>query len=381
MLNSVFLYHCTKAGLDLAIVNAEKLERYASIPEEERKLAEDLLWNRGDDPDRGVRRALPRRDSRARRRTSRRCRSTSGSRTTSSKARRTASIADLDLQAQGSGAARHHQRPADEGHGRGRPAVQRQRADRRRGAAERRGDEGRRLAPRAVHGEEPRRRRAARCILATVKGDVHDIGKNLVDIILSNNGYNVINLGIKVPPEELIEAAQEHQPDVIGLSGLLVKSAQQMVITAGDLQRRRHRRCRCSSAARRCPTASRATKIAPAYEGTVVYCNDAMNGLDTLNRLMDPDARTQLEAELLEKQPGERITHAARRSATRRREQRSARISLDVPIPAVPDLERHVERGRIDLDEDLELRQPADALRPAPGLPRALHATRSTPVT
>ena len=50
MLNSVFLYHCTKAGLDLAIVNAEKLERYASIPEDERKLSEDLLWNRGDDP-------------------------------------------------------------------------------------------------------------------------------------------------------------------------------------------------------------------------------------------------------------------------------------------------------------------------------------------
>ena len=50
VLNSVFLYHCTKAGLDLAIVNAEKLERYASIPEDERKLAEDLLWNRGDDP-------------------------------------------------------------------------------------------------------------------------------------------------------------------------------------------------------------------------------------------------------------------------------------------------------------------------------------------
>ena len=55
-------------------------------------------------------------------------------------------------------------------------------------------------------------------ILATVKGDVHDIGKNLVDIILTNNGYRVINLGIKVPPEELIKAYREHQPDVIGLS-------------------------------------------------------------------------------------------------------------------------------------------------------------------
>ncbi len=78
-------------------------------------------------------------------------------------------------------------------------------------------------------------------ILATVKGDVHDIGKNLVDIILSNNGYTVVNLGIKVPPEVLIEAAHEHKPDAIGLSGLLVKSAQQMVITAERPARRRHR--------------------------------------------------------------------------------------------------------------------------------------------
>ena len=69
-----------------------------------------------------------------------------------------------------------------------------------------------------------------------MKGDVHDIGKNLVEIILANNGYQVINLGIKVPPEVLIQAYREHQPDAIGLSGLLVKSTQQMVITAGDLK-------------------------------------------------------------------------------------------------------------------------------------------------
>src|SRR6201990_3642646 len=72
-------------------------------------------------------------------------------------------------------------------------------------------------------------------VLATVKGDVHDIGKNLVEIILANNGYQVVNLGIKVPPEVLIQAYREHKPDAIGLSGLLVKSTQQMVITATDL--------------------------------------------------------------------------------------------------------------------------------------------------
>src|SRR5205085_7766435 len=61
-------------------------------------------------------------------------------------------------------------------------------------------------------------------LLATAKGDVHDIGKNLVEIIFSNNGYSIINLGIKVPPEDLIKAWREHRPDAIGLSGLLVKS-------------------------------------------------------------------------------------------------------------------------------------------------------------
>src|SRR6202040_4135662 len=103
-------------------------------------------------------------------------------------------------------------------------------------------------------------------ILATVKGDVHDIGKNLVEIILGNNGYNVVNLGIKVPPDELIKAYREHSPDAIGLSGLLVKSAQMMVITAQDLK----------TAGIACPimvggaalsNRFTRTRIAPEYEG------------------------------------------------------------------------------------------------------------------
>jgi 5-methyltetrahydrofolate--homocysteine methyltransferase len=71
-----------------------------------------------------------------------------------------------------------------------------------------------------VEGQEGK----GKIVLATVKGDVHDIGKNLVDIILTNNGYTVINLGIKQPVNAILEAAQEHAVDVIGMSGLLVKS-------------------------------------------------------------------------------------------------------------------------------------------------------------
>ena len=76
-------------------------------------------------------------------------------------------------------------------------------------------------------------------MLATVKGDVHDIGKNLVDIILSNNGFKVINLGIKQPGDTIIRSAQEHQADAIGLSGLLVKSTLEMKYVIQDLERQK----------------------------------------------------------------------------------------------------------------------------------------------
>ena len=76
-------------------------------------------------------------------------------------------------------------------------------------------------------------------VLATVKGDVHDIGKNLVDIILSNNGYKVVNLGIKQPGDSIIHAAQEHGADAIGLSGLLVKSTLEMKYVIQDLERQK----------------------------------------------------------------------------------------------------------------------------------------------
>ncbi|MBL8965222.1 MAG: cobalamin-dependent protein, partial [Phycisphaerae bacterium] len=129
-------------------------------------------------------------------------------------------------------------------------------------------------------------------ILATVKGDVHDIGKNLVEIILGNNGYDVINLGIKVPPEELIKAYRAHKPDAIGLSGLLVKSAQQMVITGNDLK----------DAGIDVPLlvggaalSEKFTtgKIAPAYTAPTFYAKDAMTGLRLLNEIMDPATREE----------------------------------------------------------------------------------------
>jgi 5-methyltetrahydrofolate--homocysteine methyltransferase len=130
-------------------------------------------------------------------------------------------------------------------------------------------------------------------LLATVKGDVHDIGKNLVEIILSNNGFNVINLGIKVPPEDLIKAYREHKPDAIGLSGLLVKSAQQMVITAGDLKQAGITVPMLVGGAALSDKFTR-NRIAPSYEQVVIYCKDAMTGLSIMNNLMDPAQRDKV---------------------------------------------------------------------------------------
>src|SRR5262249_38126982 len=146
------------------------------------------------------------------------------------------------------------------------------------------------------------------------KGDVHDIGKNLVDIILSNNGFKIINLGIKVPPEDLVRAHQEHQPDAIGLSGLLVKSAQMMVATAQVL---RTAGVACPILVGGAALSNRFTrlKMAPQYEGVVAYANDAMPGLDLANQLMDPTRRAVLATRLAE-ETAQLQGEAERRAAT-----------------------------------------------------------------
>jgi 5-methyltetrahydrofolate--homocysteine methyltransferase len=128
-------------------------------------------------------------------------------------------------------------------------------------------------------------------VLATVKGDVHDIGKNLVDIILTNNGYRVINLGIKVPVESMIHAAQEHGADAIGMSGLLVKSTLIMkqnlevlneqgitipVILGGAALTRRYVE----------------DDLRQVYKGSVFYANDAFDGLAFMGKIGAGDLAT-----------------------------------------------------------------------------------------
>jgi len=135
-------------------------------------------------------------------------------------------------------------------------------------------------------------------LLASVQGDVHDIGKNLVEIILANNGFQVINLGIKVQPEQLIQAVRDHHPDIVGLSGLLVKSAQQMVVTAEDLAKAGISvPVLVGGAALSSNFVDR--QIAKAYStGTVAYAQHAMDGLDLAKIFMDPQRFEKFKEDL-----------------------------------------------------------------------------------
>jgi 5-methyltetrahydrofolate--homocysteine methyltransferase len=348
VLNSVFLYHCVQTGLDMAIVNAEKLERYSEIPAAERRLAEDLIWWRGEDPiaafaahfrDRAGKqtvedwRSLPLDERLARY-------ILVGS--------KDGLTADLDE-------ALRDRRPLDIVNGplmAGMDEVGRlfnanelivaevlQSAEAMKAA----------VAYLEPYMEKAETATKGKIILATVKGDVHDIGKNLVEIILGNNGYRVVNLGIKVPPEELVRAYWEHAPDAIGLSGLLVKSAQMMVITAQDL----------NAAGIDCPilvggaaltNKFTRTRIAPEYAGLVVYASDAMTGLDLANQLQD-EARRDALTERLGRETALLAASGAPAApaADGARPFAKAVVRQDFPIPQPPDLKLHVLRD-YDLD-------------------------------
>ncbi|MBI2571307.1 MAG: methionine synthase [Candidatus Schekmanbacteria bacterium] len=352
VLNAVFLYHCVQAGLDLAIVNAEKLVRYPSIPEEERRLAEDLLWMRGDDPvaafaayfrDRAPvvveKETLPL-DRRLARYIV--------------EGTRDGLEADLEaaLQSGQWDAMGLINGPLMAGM----DEVGRLFNDNQLIVAEvLQSAESMKAAVRYLepHLEDVTGPLRGRVVLATVKGDVHDIGKNLVDIVLSNNGFEVVNLGIKVNPAQLIASARELRPDIIGLSGLLVKSAHQMVATAEDL------RAAGIDAPLLVGGAALSerfvnTRIAPAYDGTVCYARDAMEGLSLAKRLVDPTEHAALKLGLARKQtavPGDAAAPAGVAGGERAAVPGAPAVRRleAAEIPKAPDFDAHVI-GDIALD-------------------------------
>jgi 5-methyltetrahydrofolate--homocysteine methyltransferase len=285
VLNSVFLHEAVSAGLDAAIVDAAKILPLSSIDDEDRQMALDLIYNRQRDEDKTPLMTLiehfAERGEQAEEEDTGQYRAPeeqlarkviAGDKEGLSdllhillqRHRATGIINDILVPAM---------RHVGELFGRGDmllPFVLQ--------AAEVMKKSVDLLEPYMEHAEEEH---GAKVLLATVQGDVHDIGKNLVDIILTNNGYKVYNIGTKIPAETIIEKAKEFDVDVIGLSGLLVKSAivmkesmphfadaglTQPILLGGAALTRKFV----------------AEDCVPDYSGTVVYCADAFAGLKAM---------------------------------------------------------------------------------------------------
>ena len=372
VVNSVFLYYCTKAGLDLAIVNTEKLERFASIPEHERELAENLLFQH---PPKKVDAANPRagllknapadwreqnKEQRAAINQFHIAAITEHFRTAKKKDKLRAEDLPLDqrlanyiIEGTRDGLIEDLEKKRAEGTApldiingplmAGMSEVGRLfNANELIVAEVLQSAEAMKASVNHLEQfmEKADTAKRGRIVLATVKGDVHDIGKNLVEIILKNNGYDVVNLGIKVPPEELIKAYQQHRPDAIGLSGLLVKSAQQMVITANDLKDAGISIPLLVGGAALSGKFTQ-SKIAPSYGNAVCYAKDAMTGLRLMNELMDPATR-----EAVLRSNGEATSRVSVTTTVTVKElpavTRSPKVRGDLPIEPVGYLDRKV---------------------------------------
>ncbi len=343
VLNSVYLYHCTKAGLDYAIVNTEKLERYASISEEERRLAEELIFNTTDETlaefvaffrtkkvekkEKIVNLSLDERLA-----------------SYVVEGTKEGLIPDLEEKLKTSAPLAIINGPLM----RGMEEVGRLFNNNELIVAEvLQSAEVMKASVSYLEGFMEKAESAVKgtIMLATVKGDVHDIGKNLVEIILSNNGYKIINLGIKVPPEQIIDAYRAEKPDMIGLSGLLVKSAQQMVLTAQDLKAAGIDAPIMVGGAALTRKFTK-TRIAPEYGGPVLYAKDAMEGLDLANRMSEPEERKKLIQELRDalESDVQKAGREAQEGLPVLTRAKTSEVSRTVPVQVPPDLDRHVLR-------------------------------------
>jgi 5-methyltetrahydrofolate--homocysteine methyltransferase len=343
VLNAVYLYHCTVAGLDYAIVNTEKLERYASISDEQKQLSDTLLFNTTDE-------TLAEFTAFYRGKKSEEKKETTNLNLEERIAfyivegTKEGLVPDLEL------ARAKYEDPLDIINGplmTGMDEVGRLFNNNELIVAEvLQSAEVMKAA--VAHLEQFMEKKEddngkGKILLATVKGDVHDIGKNLVEIILSNNGFKIVNLGIKVTSNEIIEAVRRENPDAIGLSGLLVKSAQQMVLTAQDLK---EQSISIPILVGGAALTRKFTdnKISAEYDGIVLYAKDAMNGLDLANRAMKKEEQEKLLIEKREKLANrgkdiETVSTTVVDLPTR------SNIAVNVPILTPPDLDIHILRN------------------------------------
>lgn len=163
--------------------------------------------------------------------------------------------------------------------------------------------------------KNPNSRSQGRIILATVKGDVHDIGKNIVGVVLACNNYEVIDLGVMVPCEKILAAAREHQADLIGLSGLITPSLDEMAHVASEMKREKFQLPLLIGGATT-SKAHTAVKIAPCYDQEVIHVLDASRAVGVVSALLNPEQRKKFSAENQENQTKIREQHAKNQAQT-----------------------------------------------------------------
>ena len=370
-MHSAFLYHAIRAGLDMAIVNAGQLAVYEEIEPKLRELVEDVLFNRHPD---ATERLVDFADS------------VKAKDKVPDKAEtwRNAPVEERLRHALVKGIVEHIEGDTEEA---------RQKATRPLDVIEGPlmagmsvvGDlfgSGRMFLPQVVKSARVMKRSVAyllpfmeaekatgakpqgRIVMATVKGDVHDIGKNIVGVVLQCNNYEVIDLGVMVPAEKILETAQAQRADIIGLSGLITPSLDEMVHVAQEMKRQKFQVPLLIGGA----TTSRAhtaVKIAPHYSETVVHVHDASRAVGVVSALLNPktkadfDARTRSDYERL------RDEHAGRTRQSKLltvEEARSNRFAIDwdnyrPPTPGFLGIRRVVTASggrRSSNDEDIE---------------------------
>ena len=359
VVNSVFLFHAVQAGLDLAIVNPKDIRPYPAIPEEERALAEDLVFDRRDD---ALSRLIEHFQGLADKQphTAQAAEDTFAGKSTEERIH----LAILHRRPEGIEAllddAMTRQSPVD--------VLNRVLLPAMKDVGDRFGA-GELILPFVLQSAEVMKRAVAhleqflerkegvakgKVVVATVYGDVHDIGKNLVKTILSNNGFEVVDLGKQVPVATIIEKAVEVQADAIGLSALLVSTSKQMPYCVQELARRNLSFPVIIGGAainRKFGYRTHFLEDRTPYAGGVFYAKDAFEGLEVVEQLVVPEKKEDLRRAVLAKAIVQRDTPdhvvasapaSAGRSAVRRLEK----------VPAPPFWgTRTVPAGTIDLKD------------------------------
>jgi 5-methyltetrahydrofolate--homocysteine methyltransferase len=346
VLNSVFLHHCVQAGLDMAIINPAHIRPYAEIGTEERELADDVVFAKRPD---ALARFIQLYEA-------------IGQRPSAGGSAGEDPLAGLSTDQIVNWMVVHRRKEgieeALEAAGVKKDPV-RVLNEVLLPAMKEVGDKfgaGELILPfvlqsaevmkRAVkHLEQYLERKAGytkgTIVLATVYGDVHDIGKSLVNTILSNNGYTVVDLGKQVPVNRIVDAAVEHKADAVGLSALLVSTSKQMPLCVQELDRRGLTLPVLIGGAainRRFGRRALFVEGERAYAPGVFYCKDAFEGLDSMERLVDPPRRDAFVSENLRAAREDVFLHTATGKDIASGSTSTARstVAAGVPVPVPP---------------------------------------------